>query len=102
MKFLKLYFTDILFIILIIFVIYIQRDWLVTEYNRLQDLRLSSYIKGKSIDKANGVNFAEESKRQFAFQLDRLIAFTFGGFCIIIIRQLKFNKKDKNQNKLDS
>jgi hypothetical protein len=91
-RFLKQYFMEILFIVLIIVVIYIQRDWLCREYNRKVDLNVIRLMKDKNAT-ANIKHFAEESKDQFTYQLDRLIAFTFGGLSIIIIRQ--FNQKNK-------
>ncbi|MDQ6469361.1 hypothetical protein RB619_01810 [Flavobacterium sp. LHD-80] len=83
---------EILLIVLIIFVIYIQRDWLCKEYNREVDLNVMRLMKDKNAT-SNIKLFAEDSKEQFAYQLDRLIAFTFGGFSLIIIRRL--NPKNK-------
>ncbi|GEM_PF-5256414 len=96
-KFLKLYFIEILFIILIIYAVYFQRSWLCDAYNRQVNLHLESFTD--SIKSKNGIDyaksFAEQSKDQFSYQLDRLIAFVFGGFGIIIIMQ--FGKKKKKE-----
>ena len=98
-KFLKLYFIEILFIMLIICAVYLQRSWLCDAYNQQVNLHLASFTD--SIKSKNGMNyaksFAEQSKDQFSYQLDRLIAFAFGGFGVIIIMQ--FNKK-KNRSKI--
>lgn len=95
LKFLKLYFIEILLIMLIICIVYLQRSWLCDTYNREVDLHLISLKNGIKAEDGieNMKSFAEQSKEHFSYQLDRLIAFALGGFAIIIIMQ--FNKRKK-------
>lgn len=93
-RFLKLYFVELLFIVLIIIGIYFQRDWLCNEYNRMVDLRVTSLMKDKN-ETYYIKMFAEQSKDQFAYRVDSLVAIAFGGLSLIIVRQ--FNKKHKSK-----
>lgn len=96
-KFLKSKFLQILFIIFLAVFSYIERNSLCNSYNNQINLHTASYInKENNEGKRYAKLFAEQSKNQFSNKLDGLIIIVFCGFGVIIIPQIKNNKKDNS------